>query len=183
MDTEDYAIEATSAHPAASCRRGRWKRYPFVGWQRFEMEAGEPRNCQQLVDFTGREEQGVRRDPRHFVCRVGKKHRPLRRGGELPFVDSTDSGSLHSLRPFLRRSFIQSNLSQWEANPELPGDQQSLIDRFVRLRTVSEVCVFVACRKIRSIDLGFLHRTFERRCVRWENFLGLPLNPSSKRSC
>jgi len=27
---------------------------------------------------------------------------------------------------------------QWEANPELSGDQQSLIDRFVRLRTVSE---------------------------------------------
>jgi len=183
MDTEDYAVETTPPHPAASCRRGRWKRHPFVGRKRVEMETGEPRSRQQLVDLTGRGEQGIRKNLGRLVCRVGEEHCPLRTSGELSFVDATDPGSLYSLHPLLCGSFIQSNLSQWEANPELSEDQQSLIDRFVKLRTVSEVCIPAACRKVRSIDLLFFHRKFERRCVRWETFQRLPLNPSSKRSC
>jgi hypothetical protein len=77
---------------------------------------------------------------------------------------------------------MQSNLSQWEANPELPEEQKALIDRFIKLRIVSEVRVFTAWYKVSSNDPGSLHRTFERRCVRWERLLGSPSNPSSKRN-
>lgn len=147
------------------------------------METGEPQSCQPLVDLTGRGEQGVWKDLGQLVCRVGEKRCPLRKSGELPFLDATDSGSLRSIHLLLCGSLMQPNMSQWEANPELSGDQQSLIDRFVKLRTVSEVCILAACGKVCSIELGFLHRTSERRCARWESFLGFQLNPPSKRSC
>ena len=39
----------------------------------------------------------------------------------------------------LPRIFRALNLSQWEANPDLPEKEKTLIDRFVKLRTVSEV--------------------------------------------
>ena len=48
----------------------------------------------------------------------------------------------------MRRSLIKTNLLQWEANPELPEDHQSLIDRFVKLRTISEVRRFPAWHKV-----------------------------------
>lgn len=53
MDAEDFAIETASSHQAASRRRGGWKRYPFPGRQRFEMEKDQPSSCRRLVDLIG----------------------------------------------------------------------------------------------------------------------------------
>lgn len=75
---------------------------------------------------------------------MGEKRRPLRGSGELSVLAAASPGSC-SFLPF-NPPFVHSNSSQWEANPELSEGQQSLIDRFVKLRTASEVCIFTSCR-------------------------------------
>jgi phosphomevalonate kinase len=85
---------------------------------------------------------------------VEEKHRRLRRSGELSFVVATDSGQGSSTKFLVcHGSLTHSNPSQWEANPELPEEQKSLIDRFVQLRTVSEVRPTRLWRKVCETDL------------------------------